>query len=309
VGVFVWHPERLAALLGTPPRSSLPLPAPSDAPDPGTPGLRWILVPAGEFGYGPPAEGHPFSETVDLPAFEISQYEITNEQWREYLLARREDLVASGKWRAAVPSYWEWPGKETGDPPPEGIGEGGVRLPPEEAALPVRGITFEQASIDFCGWLDRSGRARGARLPAEDEWEKAARGTAAPTYPWGEKFWFEARVPGTSETFLEPGAVVRQGKPSAVNSPGHDVSPCGVYHMGGNVSEWTDLRRLAPGETRSAGPHDLYRAIRGASYQDGKDGEFYAKTWRNDVRWELRVSALFVGFRVARSVPEPSGKR
>jgi formylglycine-generating enzyme required for sulfatase activity len=86
-------------------------------------------------------------------------------------------------------------------------------------------VSLAQAQ-DYCRWLSKVDH-RPYRVPSEEEWEKAARGTDGRLFPWGN-------------TFDAKRCHHRKRTTAAVTAhePGGD-SPFGVSDMAGNVREWT----------------------------------------------------------------------
>lgn len=125
-----------------------------------------VSVPAGEFIMGGEGSNALAETTIDLPAFQIDQYEVTNAAYQLFVA----DTGSDGPWK----EYEE-----------------------ARANYPVTGVTWHDAQA-YCQWA-------GKRLPSEAEWEKAARGTSGQAYPWGEEWMAghantkEANTTGTSE--------------------------------------------------------------------------------------------------------------
>jgi formylglycine-generating enzyme required for sulfatase activity len=83
----------------------------------------------------------------------------------------------------------------------------------------------------FCCWLTRKLAAQlppdhRILLPTEAQWERAARGTDARKYPWGD----DAPTPAHAVFGDAPLAAV-EGRPAG-------ASPVGCHDMAGNVWEW-----------------------------------------------------------------------
>jgi formylglycine-generating enzyme required for sulfatase activity len=150
-----------------------------------------VWVPPGPFVAGEGAAQHV--ETLDH-GFWIDRFPVTNAQYRAFLLQ-------------AVRGTEKWFELEN-------------RLEnPACADHPATGITWRGAAA-FAEW-------RGARLPKQIEWEKAARGIDGRVYPWGNEF-DAGRCNTDSEGTT---AVHRYGAAGA--------SPFGCFDMAGNVWEWT----------------------------------------------------------------------
>jgi formylglycine-generating enzyme required for sulfatase activity len=95
--------------------------------------------------------------------------------------------------------------------------------------LPVTQVSWAEAKA-FCAYA-------GGRLPSEDEWEKAARGSDGREFPWGNDVDCAKANFGNYEN-EGPCAGKNPGKPVVVGGYPNGKSPYGLFDMAGNVWEW-----------------------------------------------------------------------
>jgi len=170
--------------------------------------LELVLVPAGEFLMGSDpakdkdAQGDEQPQhRVYVSEFYIARCPVTNVQYAAFVKATKHK----------APGHWE-----------------NGRVPSSKENGPVVYVTWHDA-VAFCEWLSRE-TDRNFRLPAEAEWEKAARGTDGRIYPWGNEQPTAELCNFTNN--------VRGTTPVGRYSPRGD-SPYGCADMAGNVWEWT----------------------------------------------------------------------
>jgi len=179
----------------------------------GPPPQGMVYVLYGEFVMGT-NEGTEFEKPkrkITLTHYYIDQYEVTNAEYKKFVDATEHK----------PPKHWI-----------------DSNYPSGKANYPVVNVTWYDAE-EYAKWV-------GKRLPSEEEWEKAARGTDGRIYPWGNE-WDETKAN------TRVGFVTRSSQPVGKYPQGK--SPCGAYDLAGNVWEWT------------AGKFDeKYRVIRGGSF-------------------------------------------
>jgi serine/threonine protein kinase len=229
------------------------------------------FVPAGEFTMGS-NDGDIASRpanVVNLGAFYIDKFEVTNEMYDACVYAvkcRRQHETGSS---TRTNNYYKNPVFDN---------------------YPVIYVDWKMAKT-YCEW-------RGARLPTEAEWEKAARGTDERAYPWGDD------KPDCSLANFY-GCV---GDTTPVDQHEKGQSIYGVYGMAGNVGEWTSsLFKLYP-YNATDGRENLdasgERAARGGSWHEfgGNSGNV-----RTDTRLKLDPGyyGAYVGFRCALTSTSP----
>ena len=140
---------------------------------------------------------------VNLNAFWIDRFPVTNRQFMEFLKAtnhaRRKDVED--------------------------------RIRPGVEDNPVVDIDYDFAA-DYAKWA-------GKRLPTAEEWEKAARGTDGRLYPWGNEWKESATHRRPAEAFMPPCIGENYSYTVPVGCFPEGASPYGVMDMCGNVAEYT----------------------------------------------------------------------
>lgn len=259
----------------TPIFTATPTPFPDQITD--SKGVTMRLVPAGEFEMGSNEfDGEKPPHEVHLEAYYMDMYEVTN--------ARYQACVDSG---GCTP-----PTNNSSDTHSSYYGDS------QFADYPVINVDWEQANA-YCEW-------RSASLPTEADWEKAARGTDARIYPWGNDFQcrngnFDDE--NQLDDYVVPGGpnCDGYGETSPVGSFENGKSPYGIYDMAGNVAEWiNDWYDTYPGNTISDDEYrTILKVVRGGSWSD--DGYGVRSARRSGI--VPTSSSNFVGFRCSLSYP------
>lgn len=224
-----------------------------------------VLIPAGPFTMGTndrlPDEGP--EHTVTLGDFYMDIYEVTNLQYKLF-------IDATGR---RSPDHFR-----------------SRTFPSGKADHPVVYVTWYDADA-YCNWA-------GKRLPTQEEWEKAARGTDARPFPWGRRFDINA-----ANTPLRWSALGQEGDTTPVGSFPDGMSPYGIHDMSGNVWEWTSSwYKPYPGSRwKSENYGELYKVLKGGSwwdcsfYQCGISAPVYNRSF-----FQKRTKNASFGFRCAR---------
>jgi iron(II)-dependent oxidoreductase len=233
---------------------------------------RSIEIPAGVVTLGLPRGSDLFgwdneyeAHTLNVPAFAIDQYKVTNRQYLEFIAAggyETREFWGDGDDDNGNNEDWNWKSREGISHPAFWKREGNqwlYRTMFDEVPLPLDWPVYvSQAEAKaYAKWAGKS-------LPTEAEWQRAAyatpQGDERP-YPWGG----EAR--GAAEPADQSGNFdFARWSPVPVNSPPQNQSAFGVHGMLGNGWEWTSTE-FAP--FPGFEPFPFYRGY-SADFFDGK---------------------------------------
>lgn len=226
-----------------------------------------VYIPAGEFimGSSQRLSDEGPEHVAATTEYMIDKFEVTNLQYKKY-------IDEAGR---RAPKHFEQ-----------------REVPAEKADHPVTFVSWFDAK-KYCSWA-------GKRLPTEQEWEKAARGTDGRIFPWGSVFAIEK-----ANTPVRWDALKQDGDTTPVGAFKQGVSPYGLHDTSGNVWEWVDAwYQPHPGnEQPSENFGKIYRVLKGGSWWDcsfykcGISAPLFNRSFFNP-----RVKNSSFGFRCAQDI-------
>jgi formylglycine-generating enzyme required for sulfatase activity len=171
-----------------------------------------VYIPPGQFIMG---EGDSIRITSLKEGFFIDKYPVTNAQFCAFLNEGGNQQEDGKEWINLEGSY----------------GKDRCRIKRDGDRFAVE-LGFEKYPVIYVMWYGVRAYAQwaGKRLPAEEEWEKAARGIDGRVYPWGNEF--DKDKCNINESGI--------GHTTPVKKYQEGRSPYGCLNMTGNVREWTD---------------------------------------------------------------------
>lgn len=257
----------------------------------------FVLVPAGSFKMGDNFNEGDGRErpvhAVELSAYYIGKYEVTNGQYRKF----RDDAAYDD------PKYWP-----EGRPFPKDLNpywkdannHGGGTAGSDD--YPVIGVNWDCATA-YCKWVSAK-TGKTYRLPTEAEWEKAARGTDQRRYPWGNSIDRSyANYVGTQKYDTVRAVGFFNGNAQGDLKTQNAASPYGAYDMAGGIMEWCQdwyargYYAASPRKDPKGPEKGAYRVLRGGSFFVEP---FDLRSTARSAAWPSFQGYRMVGFRAVR---------
>ena len=259
----------------------------------------YVYVPAGAFKMGDnfgdgEARERPV-HLVELDAFYIAKYEMTNGEWKKFLNDPGYDDPKVWPGGRVVPKdqnpYWN-----------DAQNHGGGT--PDTDNFPALSVNWDSA-VAYCNWLSAK-TGKKYRLPTEAEWEKAARGADKRRYPWGNEIdsSYANFINAHRTNTIAPVGFYDGSKRGELQTH-NNASPYGAYDMAGNVLEWCsdwydrDYYPVSPRKNPKGPDKGAYRVLRGGMFVTEA---FNLRTYARSAAWPSFQGYRMVGFR---SVREP----